>query len=133
MLEGSPELVIPHIVERFGITEISVSRKPGFYESQTIEFLEERPSIPIVTHRVNSLFAEDEPPMPLEDLPGYSRHFVGRWKAFVRKLWTRSSIYRRHQRHEFDAILKATEKPPMALPLPEAGKRGPALETVYLR
>lgn len=126
VLEGSPELVIPHIVERFCITEISVSREPGFYESQTIEFLEERLSIPIVTHRGNSLFAEDELPMPLEDLPGVFSPFRRKVekKLFVRKPVDEVEHLPPTPAAQFDAIPKATEKPPMALPLPGGRQAG---------
>ena len=41
VLEGSPELVIPQIVERFAIDTVSTSQTPGWYESQAMHFLEE--------------------------------------------------------------------------------------------
>ena len=135
VLEGSPELVIPHIVERFGITEISVSREPGFYESQTIEFLEERLSIPIITHRGNSLFAEDELPMPLEDLPGVFSPFRRKVEKSCssESLWTRSSIYRRHQRHNLMPSPKRPKSPHGAAAPRRPASGAPSLEAVYLR
>ena len=69
VLEGSPELVIPHLVERYGITEVSVSDHPGWEEKQSIAHLAGKLDIPIQIHRGNTLFTEADLPMPLEDLP----------------------------------------------------------------
>ena len=69
VLEGSPEIVIPHLVERYGVTELSVSDNPGWEEKQSLSFLEEKLSIPIQIHRGNSLFTESDLPMELEDFP----------------------------------------------------------------
>ena len=51
VLEGSPELVIPHLVERYGITEMSVSDHPGWEEKQSITYLTEKLTIPVQVHR----------------------------------------------------------------------------------
>jgi deoxyribodipyrimidine photo-lyase len=69
VLEGSPELVIPYLVERYGIKEISVSEHPGWEEKQSLAYLAGKLSVPIQIYRGNSLFTESDLPMALDDFP----------------------------------------------------------------
>jgi len=70
ILEGSPELVIPELVREYGIERVDTSRTPGYYERRSLELLTERLSVPVTVHRGDTLFAEDELPFSLTDLPG---------------------------------------------------------------
>ena len=70
VLEGSPELVLPDLVAKFGITEISLSRCHGYHEAKSLEFLERRLEIPISVHRGNTLFEPEDFPFELEAIPG---------------------------------------------------------------
>ncbi len=69
VLDGSPELVIPSLVERFGITEISVSESSGFHERKSLDYLDKKLEIPISRYRGNSLFDENDLPYTLGELP----------------------------------------------------------------
>ena len=127
VLEGSPELVLPDLVSRFAITEVSTSFTPGYYERRTVEHLTRKLSVPLQVHRGNSLFLEHELPFPLADLPGVFSPFrrkverlvvSGPRPAPIRLPPTPSG--------QFDAIPPATGKRDPALPLPggrEAGLR----------
>ena len=70
ILEGSPELVIPELVREYGIERVDTSRTPGYYERRSLELLTERLSVPVTVHRGDTLFAEDDLPFSLTDLPG---------------------------------------------------------------
>jgi deoxyribodipyrimidine photo-lyase len=70
VLHGSPELVIPDLVQRFGIQRVGTARTPGWYEAATIRRLRDRLDIPLQVHRGNTLFAEADLPFPLGKLPG---------------------------------------------------------------
>ena len=66
VLEGSPELVIPQIVERFSIDVVSTPQTPGWYESQTLAFLRDKLSVPLIVDRGNTLFSY---PLPGKTTP----------------------------------------------------------------
>ena len=125
VLEGSPELVIPHLVERYGITEVSVSEHPGWEEKQSLAYLTGKLSIPIQIYRGNSLFTQSDLPMELEDFPKVFSPF--RRKA--EKLSVRGPKAAPEQlppppSAQFDAIPKAAASPHPGLPLPGGSTAG---------
>ena len=125
VLEGSPELVIPHIVKRYGITEVSVSDHPGWEEKQSVTYLAEKLDIPVQIHRGNSLFTETDLPMALEDLPQVFSPF----RRKVEKLNVRGPKAAPEQlpsapSAQFDAIPPSIHKPHPGLPLPGGRRAG---------
>lgn len=125
VLEGSPELVLPDLIERFGITEISTSFSPGYYERRTLEHLQEKLSVPVHIYRGNSLFERQELPFELEDMPNVFSPFRRR----VEKLTVRgpgSSIDRLPPppAGQFDAIPRSSAQRHPALPLPGGRSAG---------
>lgn len=70
VLHGSPELVIPDLVRRFGIERVGTARTPGWYEAAAVRTLRDKLDIPVQVHRGNSLFAETALPFPLTQMPG---------------------------------------------------------------
>jgi len=69
VLEGSPELVLPDLVNRFHIDRLSTSETPGYYEAQSVSFLEQKLSIPLLTLRGNTLFDRAQLPFALHEMP----------------------------------------------------------------
>jgi deoxyribodipyrimidine photo-lyase len=125
VLEGSPELVIPHLVERYGITEMSVSDHPGWEEKQSITYLTEKLTIPVQVHRGNTLFTEHDLPMTLDALPTVFSPFRRR----VEKLAVRGPREAPEQlppppSAQFDAIPISVNKPHPGLPLPGGRRAG---------
>ncbi len=125
VLEGSPELVIPHLVERYGITEVSVSEHPGWEEKQSVAYLAGKLDIPIQIHRGNSLFTETDLPMTLDDLPKVFSPF----RRKVEKLNVRGPRTAPEQlppppSAQFDAIPPSMHKPHPGLPLPGGRRAG---------
>ena len=127
VLEGSPELVIPDLVERFSITEVSTSFTPGVYERQSFEHLQRKLDIPLEVHRGNTLFEVHDLPFELADMPGVFSPF----RRKVEKLNVRGPREAPEQlppppSAQFDAIPRATVNRHPALPLPggrTAGRR----------
>ena len=127
VLEGSPELVIPDLVNRFGITEVSTSFTPGFYERQTLKHLQRKLDIPLEVHRGNTLFDAPDLPFELAEMPGVFSPF----RRKVEKLNVRGPRAAPEQlppppSGQFDAIPRAAASRHPALPLPggrTAGQR----------
>ena len=69
VLEGSPELVLPNLVDRFGIDRISTSDTPGWYEEKAIRFLEEKLPGLLKIFRGHALFDSEQFPFSLDELP----------------------------------------------------------------
>ena len=69
VLEGSPELVLPNIVDRFSIDHVTTNFTPGWYESQAITFLEQKLPATLSVFRGNRLFDAEQFPFAAEDLP----------------------------------------------------------------
>ena len=69
VLEGSPELVLPNIVDRFSIDHVTTNFTPGWYESQAITFLEQKLPATLSVFRGNRLFDAEQFPFAVEDLP----------------------------------------------------------------
>lgn len=119
VLEGSPELVLPELVARFAITEISTSHTPGYWERQTLARVRERLDIPVEVHRGNTLFARADLPFALTDLPGVFSPF----RRQVENLVVAPPIPAPEAlppppAAQFDAIPKGSAAPNPALPLP---------------
>ena len=127
VLEGSPELVLPDVVDRYGITEISTSFAPGYYERLAIDHLRQRLDIPLEVHRGNSLFEEADLPFALKELPDVLSPF--RRKVEKRNIPGPGGAPDRlppPPAAQFDAIPRAAAAPDPALPLPggrAAGER----------
>jgi deoxyribodipyrimidine photo-lyase len=65
VLEGSPELVLPNIVDRFSIDHVTTSFTPGWYEKQAIAFLEQKLPATLSVFRGSTLFDAEQ--FPLRD------------------------------------------------------------------
>ena len=118
VLEGSPELVIPDLVKRFGITEISLSQSPGVYERQAIGYLQKKLPIPIVAHRGNTLFSPEQLAIDGFSLPETFtpfRKIVEHWQV---NRPTPDSTLPPSPAGQFDAIPNPDASASPALPLP---------------
>jgi len=125
VLEGSPELVIPDLVKRYGITDLSMSRTPGYYERKTQELLESRLGIAVHTYRGNTLFEEQTLPFELEHFP----ETFSKFRRKVEKLTVRGPSAELERlppppAAQFDAIPRAAALPSPALPLPGGRQAG---------
>ena len=69
VLEGSPELVLPNIVDRFSIDRVTTSYTPGRHETQAIAFLEQKLPATLSVFRGSTLFDVEQFPFELEELP----------------------------------------------------------------
>ena len=69
VLEGSPELVLPNLVDRFSVNRITCSFSPGWHEAQAVSFLKEKLPIPMDVFRGTTLFDAEQFPFKIEDLP----------------------------------------------------------------
>ncbi len=119
VLEGSPELVIPQIVERFSIDVVSTPQTPGWYESQTLAFLRDKLSVPLIVDRGNTLFTPDQLPFAWEDYPDTFSPF----RRKIEKLTVPSphgppETLPPPPAAQFDAIPAAQASPHPGLPLP---------------
>lgn len=125
VLEGSPELVLPDLISRFAITEMSASFTPGYHERRTLEHLQAKLAIPVQVHRGNSLFDRQELPFDLDAMPDVFSPF----RRKVEKLNVRAP--KSEPEHlppppagQFDAIPPSTAVPSPALPLPGGTSAG---------
>jgi len=69
VLQGSPELVIPQLVEQLRIDRVATARTPGAYEEASLARLRRTLSVPVDVHQGDTLFAEADLPFPLTGLP----------------------------------------------------------------
>ena len=78
VLEGSPELVLPNVVERYAIDRMTTSYAPGWYEAQAITFLEEKLPLSLEVFRGDTLFDAAQFPFELEhvQIPILSDRFL---------------------------------------------------------
>jgi len=125
VLEGSPELVLPELVARFSITELSTSFTPGYYEQRAIEYLQSKLTIPVEVHRGNSLFDRDGLPFDLGAIPGVFSPF----RRKVEKLAVRTPSAAPDRlppppAGQYDAIPTSVATPNPALPLPGGRSAG---------
>jgi deoxyribodipyrimidine photo-lyase len=70
VVQGSPELVLPQLVREYDIDWVDTTRTPGYYERRSLEVLGSHLPVPLEVHRGDTLFAENDLPFPLADLPG---------------------------------------------------------------
>lgn len=125
VLEGSPELVIPDLVSRFGITEVSTSFTPGFYERCTLKHLSSKLEVPVHSHRGNSLFQLGDLPFSLTDLPGVFSPFRRKLEGLeVPGPGAEPEQLPPPPAGQFDAIPAAHAKRHPALPLPGGRNAG---------
>ena len=119
VLEGSPELVLPNIVDRFSIDHVTTNFTPGWHESQAITFLEQKLPATLSVFSGNRLFDVEQFPFAVEDLPDTFSPFRRR----VEKLNISSPIPEPGAlppppSAQFDAIPQAAVSPHPGLPLP---------------
>ena len=135
VLEGSPELVLPDLVARFGITEISLSRCHGSNEAKTLAFLEQKLTIPLVVHRGNTLFQPEDFPFGLAEIPGVFSPF----RRQVEKLTVKTPLAPPERlppppAAEFDSIPPSPHSRHPALPAARwKTGRGAPLATIHRR
>ena len=125
VLEGSPELVLPNLVHRFGIDRISTSDTPGWYEKKAIRFLEEKLPRLLKIFRGPALFDSEQLPFSLEDLP----HNFSPFRRKVEKLTipgplAKPAAFPPPPSAQFDAIPRAAASPHPGLPLPGGSAAG---------
>ena len=119
VLEGSPELVIPQVVERFSIDTVSTSQTPGWYETQALQFLAERLPVPLTVHPGNTLFTPDQFPFSWDEYPATFSPFRRKVEqlAIAPLLWSPEKLPP-PPAAQFDAIPVAAASPHPGLPLP---------------
>ena len=79
VLEGSPELVLPNIVDRFSIDHVTTSYTPGWHETQAIAFLEQKlPAMLSVFRGATHCSMPSSSPSSWKICPIPSRHFGAR-------------------------------------------------------
>lgn len=125
VLEGSPELVLPNLVHRFGIDRISTSDTPGWYEKKAMCFLEEKLPRLLKIFRGPALFDSEQLPFSLEDLP----HNFSPFRRKVEKLTipgplAKPAAFPPPPSAQFDAIPRAAASPHPGLPLPGGSAAG---------
>ncbi|EED34126.1 deoxyribodipyrimidine photo-lyase [Luminiphilus syltensis NOR5-1B] len=129
VLEGSPELVLPDLVSRFDITEVSACTAPGYYERLTYERLQRRLGVPFELHRGNTLFTEDQLPTGLADFPATFTPFRKQVEPLtITPPAAEPVTLPPPPAAQFDAIPPAQALPSPALPIP--GGRAAGLRRV---
>ncbi len=119
VLEGSPELVIPDLVARFSITELSTNATHGSYETDQLLFLQQKLSIPVEVHRGNTLFTESQLPFDLDAMPKVFSPFRRKVEAIRVDAPLNNDLYLPPPpAAQFDAIPKSAGSPHPGLPIP---------------
>ena len=125
VLEGSPELVLPNIVDRFSIDRVTTSYTPGWHETQAIAFLEQKLPSTLSVFRGSTLFDAEQFPFELEDLPDTFSPFRRKVeKLNISNPMTAPSTLPPPPSAQFDAIPKAVASPHPGLPLPGGSAAG---------
>lgn len=125
VLEGSPELVLPSVVERFGIEYVTTSFTAGWYESQGAAFLQERLPVPLEVFRGNTLFNSEQLPFAMEELPNTFSPFRRKVeKQAIDRPLSAPEALPPPPAAQFDAIPRAAASPHPGLPLPGGSKAG---------
>ncbi len=125
VLEGSPELVLPNVVDRFSIDHVTTSFTPGWHESQTIAFLKAKLPATLTVFRGNRLFDCEQFPFVVEDMPDTFSPF----RRKVEKLDIGGPIPAPGSlppppSAQFDAIPASAASPHPGLPLPGGAAAG---------
>lgn len=119
VLEGSPELVIPDVVERFGIQSVSTGFTPGYHERCAIAFLQRKLSVPLTVFPGNTLFERNQLPFELADMPAVFSPFRRRVeKLNVPGPGPELVALPPPPSAQFDAIPAANAPPHTAMPIP---------------
>ena len=125
VLEGSPELVLPNIVDRFSIDRVTTSYTPGWYETQAIAFLEQKLPATLSVFRGSTLFNAEQFPFEMEDLPDTFSPFRRKVeKINISSPMAAPSTLPPPPSAQFDAIPKAAASPHPGLPLPGGSAAG---------
>lgn len=119
VLEGSPELVLPNIVDRFSIDHVTTNFTPGWHEAQAITFLEQKLPATLRVFRGNRLFDAEQFPFVIENLPDTFSPF----RRKVEKLNVSTPLPAPDSlppspSAQFDAIPRSAVSPHPGLPLP---------------
>ena len=125
VLEGSPELVLPNLVHRFGIFLFFFLFPLFFYEKNFIFLLEEKLPRLLKIFRGPALFDSEQLPFSLEDLP----HNFSPFRRKVEKLTipgplAKPAAFPPPPSAQFDAIPRAAASPHPGLPLPGGSAAG---------
>lgn len=75
VLHGSPEFILPQLVNDYGIDRVGTSRAPGYYERTALLRLQMLLSAPLEVHDNNTLFREEMLPFALDNLPAHFTPF----------------------------------------------------------
>mgnify|MGYP006430745817 CR=1 FL=1 len=125
VLHGSPELVIPDLVRRFGIQRVGTGRTPGWYEASAVRTLRDKLDVPVQVHRGNTLFAETELPFSLSRMP---KQFTPFRRAVEATPFTppqaAPSALPPPPAADFNAIPAASARPSPALPIRGGARAG---------
>ena len=78
VVEDHPERVLPALVEKYRISSVATARAPGYYERKTLTALSARLPVPLSVFSGNTLFDEDQLPVPLASLPAHYSPFKRR-------------------------------------------------------
>jgi len=125
VLEGSPELVLPNLVDRFGIDRISTSDTPGWYEEKAIRFLEEKLPGLLKVFRGGALFDSEQLPFSLEELPQTFSPFRRKVEQLtIPGPLAKPAALPPPPSAQFDAIPRAAASPHPGLPLPGGSAAG---------
>lgn len=124
VLEGSPELVIPDLVQRFGITELSTCDTAGTYERQAVRFLAQKLPIPVEVYRGNTLFTPQQLPFTLLDCPKTFTPFRKKVENLRIAPPNNASMLPPPPAADFDMIPMPAARPSPALPLPGGRSAG---------
>ena len=119
VLEGSPELVLPTIVDRFSIDHVTTSYTPGWHETLAIAFLEQKLPAMLSVFRGSTLFDAEQFPFELVDLSDTISPFLRKVeKLNISSPMTAPSTLPPPPSAQFDAIPHAAASPHPCLPLP---------------
>lgn len=128
VLEGSAELVLPDLIRRFRITEVSTHFAPGYYERKTIAHLKKHLGVSLQVHRGNSLFDIHTLPFALDAMPATFTPFRKQVEAatadHVFAPVSQLAQLPPPPAGQFDAIPKALAAPNPALPIPGGRSAG---------
>ena len=119
VLEGSPELVLPALTERFAIDHISTSFATGHYEAKALDHLQTKRHLPLEVGRGNTLFDAAQFPFAQEAVPETFSPFRRRVEALtVAPAFGAPASLPPPPAAQFDAIPLASAAPHPGLPLP---------------
>jgi deoxyribodipyrimidine photo-lyase len=118
VLHGSPELIIPEIVQTYGIDCVGTCRTPGYHERRAVERLQQRLPVPVKLYEHGTLFTEPQLPFALARLPAHFTPFRHQLEALTpdNPLPCPTTLPRAPAA-PFDAVQSAATRPHSALPI----------------